>query len=191
MGVIGLVGQLIVVLVGGCMGQYSVQQAFEVNEVVPDLVSSPPRTSLEVYYPTGARLMQGNILRTSQLKEMPMVMWRANPYRYYTLIVADPDAPSRIAPEDRAWLHLMVINIPGANVAAGETVFDYLPPGPPPNTGLHRYVFLVYEQPSRISYWGPREFKNRGKFCPDHFAAQYGLGFAYAGNFFLTQNEEN
>lgn len=48
MGVIGLVGQLIVVLVGGCMGQYSVQQAFEVNEVVPDLVSSPPRTSLEV-----------------------------------------------------------------------------------------------------------------------------------------------
>ncbi|XP_028165620.1 protein D2-like [Ostrinia furnacalis] len=146
---------------------------------------------LEVCYPTGFRLMFGNTACPSQLKEAPTVMWRANPYRYYTLIVADPDAPSRIAPEDREWLHWLVINIPGANLAAGETVFDYLPPGPPPKTGLHRYVFLVYEQPSRICFNGPREFKNRGKFSAEQFAAQNGLGIAYAGNFFLTQNESN
>ncbi|CAH0402843.1 unnamed protein product [Chilo suppressalis] len=64
----------------------------------------------------------------------------------------DPDAPSRQYPKLREFRHWLVGNIPGGNASAGETLSAYVSPVPPPNTGLHRYVYLVYKQPSRLNF---------------------------------------
>lgn len=42
------------------------------------------------------------------------------------------------------------MNIPGNDVAKGQTLSEYVGSGPPKGTGLHRYVMLVYKQPGRI-----------------------------------------
>ena len=68
---------------------------------------------------------------------------------------SDPDAPSRKDPKFREWHHWSVVNIPGDNVAKGETVAEYIGAGPPKGTGLHRYVFLVFRQKGKIEYKEP------------------------------------
>lgn len=61
--------------------------------------------------------------------------------------MADPDAPSRADPKFREVCHWTVINIPGSDLAKGNTLFEYLGSGPPEGTGLHRYTFLLFKQP--------------------------------------------
>lgn len=38
--------------------------------------------------------------------------------------------------------------IPESAIEKGDEVVGYIGAGPPKNTGLHRYVFLVYKQPN-------------------------------------------
>jgi phosphatidylethanolamine-binding protein (PEBP) family uncharacterized protein len=46
--------------------------------------------------------------------------------------------------------HWVVVNIPGSDVSKGDVLSTYIGAGPPKGTGLHRYVFLVYEQSAKI-----------------------------------------
>lgn len=99
------------------------------------------------------------------MKDLPTLKWTAEPESFYTLIMTgminshvnriflilianhiDPDAPSRQAPVNREFLHWLVANIPGDQVAKGDTIAEYIGSGPPKDSGLHRYVFLVYKQ---------------------------------------------
>lgn len=43
-------------------------------------------------------------------------------------------------------LHWLVRNIPGNDIKKGEVIAEYRGSGPPEGTGLHRYIFLLYEQ---------------------------------------------
>ena len=54
------------------------------------------------------------------MKDEPRVHWDADPNSFYTLIMTDPDAPSRENPKMREWHHWLVVNIPGNKVAEGE-----------------------------------------------------------------------
>ena len=56
--------------------------------------------------------------------------------------LVDPDAPSRADPKWGEWRHWLVINIPGCDVSKGEALSVYIGSGPPPDTGLHRYILL-------------------------------------------------
>ncbi|CAG9104009.1 unnamed protein product [Plutella xylostella] len=155
---------------------------FATHEVVPDVIAKAPEASVSVEYPSGAVVSHGNVLTPTQVKDVPTVAWDAAPDAFYTLAMTDPDAPSRKEPKFREWHHWLVGNIPGAAVAAGDTLSAYVgsgpPPGtglhryvflslgdtlsayvgsgPPPGTGLHRYVFLVYKQPGKLSFDEPR-----------------------------------
>jgi len=51
------------------------------------------------------------------------------------LSISDPDAPSRKEPNFREWHHWLVGNIPGTDVAEGETLSEYVGAGPPEGTG--------------------------------------------------------
>lgn len=62
------------------------------------------------------------------------------------LICSDPDAPSREDQKFGEIRHWLVVNIPGSDLAAGETKFQYVGSGPPNGSGLHRYIFLVFKQ---------------------------------------------
>lgn len=66
--------------------------------------------------------------------------------------MTDPDAPSRQNPVFREMRHWIVGNIPGNRIADGETLFDYIGSGPSPDTGLHRYVFLLYKQTGKLAF---------------------------------------
>lgn len=103
-------------------------------------------------YPSGATVNQGNELTPTQVKDIPTIKYDADADAFYTLIMSDPDAPSRKEPTFREVRHWTVVNIPGDKVGDGETLFEYIGSGPPQGTDLHRYVFLVYKQPSKLTF---------------------------------------
>jgi hypothetical protein len=74
----------------------------------------------------------------------PNIRYNAAKNKLYTLILHDPDAVTGNR------IHWLVINIPGSSIENGETVFDYDGPHPPPKSGIHKYIFLIYEQPKKI-----------------------------------------
>ena len=73
------------------------------------------------------------------------------------------------------YLHWLVVNIPGNQVGLGQELQSYAGPTPPPDTGIHRYIFLVYCQPTAIDSARIRKLR-RPNFSHATFAAEYKLG---------------
>lgn len=88
----------------------------------------------------------------------------------------------------------MVGNIPGNDISKGEVLSDYVGSGPPPETGLHRYVFLIYKQSGKLSFDEPRltnrSGDNRGGFKIQNFVEKYNLGTPVAGNFYQAEYDD-
>lgn len=61
-------------------------------------------------------------------------------------------------------------------------------------TGLHRYVFLIYKQPGKLTFDEPRltnrSADNRGGFHIQKFVEKYGLGTPIAGNFYQAEYDD-
>jgi len=73
--------------------------------------------------------------------------------KLYTLVVVDPDVKDHLP--GFAFLHGLKSNIKGADLKKGCTclgtgIQPYLGPGPPKGSGIHRYMFLAYEQEKEI-----------------------------------------
>ncbi|XP_050101631.1 protein D3-like [Anopheles aquasalis] len=168
-------------------------EAFERNQIVPDLLESAPQEALKVTYPSEVEVSLGNELTPTQVKDKPMLQWTTKPDTLYTVLMADPDAPSRSNPEMRSWKHWVVGNVPSSRVDQGTVLADYVGAGPPQGTGLHRYVFLVYQQSGNLTFdettLSSRN-PNRGKWSPEDFANKYQLGDPIAGNFFQAQYDD-
>ncbi|KAI1729488.1 phosphatidylethanolamine-binding protein domain-containing protein [Ditylenchus destructor] len=170
----------------------SVSQAFKKYEVVPDVIPNAPDKEVKVKFDSDVEATLGNTLTPTMVQNQPKVNWEAQDGKLYTLIKTDPDAPSRIDPKFREWHHWLVINIPGNNVNQGETLAEYVGAGPPQDTGLHRYVYLVYEQPGEISdpehgHLTNRSGDKRGGWKAAAFAKKHNLGDPVAGNLFLAE----
>lgn len=88
----------------------------------------------------------------------------------------------------------MVGNIPGSDVSKGEVLSQYIGSGPPKDTGLHRYVFLLYKQPNKLTFdekrLTNRSGDNRGKFSIKNFASKYKLGDPIAGNMYQAEYDD-
>lgn len=106
----------------------------------------------QVTYPNNTVADEGNEITPTQSKTEPKVSWEAEPTDFYTLIMTDPDAPSRVDPKFREWHHWLVVNIPSNDVSKGEVLSQYVGAGPPQGTGYHRYVFLVYRQNGKTEF---------------------------------------
>ena len=111
---------------------------------------------MKITYPSGAKVNLGNELTPTEVKDIPNVAWTADADSFYTLIMTDPDAPSRAEPTFREWHHWLVGNIPGNNLKDGTTLSEYIGSGPPKDTGLHRYVFVLYKQSGKLSFDEPK-----------------------------------
>lgn len=110
----------------------------------------------QVSYPSGVTVDLGKELTPTQVKDEPNVSWEAEKDAYYTLLMTDPDAPSRADHPFREVRHWLVMNIPESAVEKGDAIFEYRGSGAPKGTGLHRYIFLVYKQPNgRIEHDEP------------------------------------
>lgn len=172
----------------------TVAKSFEASQVVPDVIPKAPAALLQVKYPSGVEVKEGNELTPTLVKDEPSVKWDAEPGQYYTLAMTDPDAPSRKEPTFREWHHWLVGNIQGNEVNSGETLSQYVGSGPPEKTGLHRYVFLLYKQPSKLTFDEPRltntSSDKRANFKIAEFAKKYNLGDPIAGNFYEAQYDD-
>ncbi|KAM7284381.1 protein D2 [Ixodes scapularis] len=162
----------------------------EAHQVVPDVIDTVPPGVVQVSYDTVVVDM-GNTLTPTQVQRQPNVSYPADPNRLYTLCMTDPDAPSRQSPKYREWHHWLVVNIPGVNVPQGEVLSEYVGSGPPKGTGLHRYVFVVYKQPGRLTCdekrLTNRSGDHRGEFKIREFAKKYQLGEPVAANFYQAE----
>ena len=125
----------------------------------------------------------------------------------------DPDAPSRADPKFGEWRHWLVVNIAGTDVSSGDVLSVYVGAGPPPGTGLHRYIILgeppsplptsplitppppppVFKQPSRLQCDEPvtgMTASGRNNWKARDFAVKYCLGRPVAANFFLAEYDD-
>uniref|UniRef100_A0A8C2QJI9 Phosphatidylethanolamine-binding protein 1 n=1 Tax=Cricetulus griseus TaxID=10029 RepID=A0A8C2QJI9_CRIGR len=124
----------------------------------------------------------GKVLMPTQVKNRPSsISWDGlDPGKLYTLVLTDPDAPSRKEPKFREWHHFLVVNMKGNDISSVKVLSDYVGSGPPSGTGLHRYVWLVYEQDKPLNY-------HCGKFKVAAFRKKYHLGAPVAGTCYQAE----
>ncbi|CAG2110105.1 unnamed protein product, partial [Medioppia subpectinata] len=130
----------------------------------------------------------GNELTPTQVKDQPLVEWPVTPGTLYTLAMIDPDAPSRISPTMRSVKHWLVVNIPDANITAGDILAGFIGSGPGKGSGLHRYITLIYKQTNRIEGLVRNDtIPSRLGFNMTKFALDHKLGEPVSGNFYHSQ----
>ncbi|KAI8907436.1 hypothetical protein PhCBS80983_g05323 [Powellomyces hirtus] len=157
-----------------------------IPDVIPDNLDFKPAFELAVKFPSGKKAALGKELPATACLSAPTVTWPAQPDTYYTVMMVDPDAPSREKPTMGEWRHWVVANIPGTDVDKGEDLTLYEEPQPPQGTGLHRYVFLLYKQKSKLDL-AVFEGK-RGSWNAHRWAKQKGMTLEGA-NFFQCQEK--
>lgn len=173
--------------------------------VFPDVIDEFKQSiSIRAAYPNGSVVDMGNELKPSLTQQRPdisLTLPKVNQGKSYTLAVTDPDAPTRGDPTWSEFAHYLVRGIK-PNVAEG--VFDvdfskttelvpYMGPGPPPKTGLHRYVFLLFEEQGETSGLPSENRANWGTGNPGSGVRSWlkGQQLVPVGvNFFVAQNKE-
>ncbi|GMF01027.1 unnamed protein product [Ambrosiozyma monospora] len=164
----------------------------------------------------------GNTLKPEETQERPSIHFTLNvPDNNdsikitnddkFTLIFTDPDAPTRTDDKWSEYCHYVTTDISlnsfdsesvdAANLdtklttqdLSGHDLVSYVGPGPPPKTGKHRYVFLLYKQKPGVSPAQIPDRPNWGTGIPGYGAAEYakknGLELL-AVNYFFAQNKE-
>eukprot|EP00026_Physarum_polycephalum_P017154 Phypoly_transcript_18278.p1 GENE.Phypoly_transcript_18278~~Phypoly_transcript_18278.p1 ORF type:complete len:204 (+),score=24.76 Phypoly_transcript_18278:133-744(+) len=152
---------------------------------------------------SGIECGSGNELPLESTVNPPSHIWWDGPAHSddesFTLIELDLDAPSKT----KGWmlspiLHYLVVNIdfiPTPEIAwpnvldKAVLVRNYLKPGPPPGSGLHRYVFILCRQPKLYDIKEVDALRKLGKFKLNwsDIMQQYKLQ-PIALDFFLCQN---
>ncbi|XP_004072118.1 phosphatidylethanolamine-binding protein 1 [Oryzias latipes] len=156
-------------------------------------VEEKPAVPLVVKYGSLEIDELGKVFTPTQVQNRPTsVEWDGcDPSKLYTLALTDPDAPSRKDPKFREWHHFLVVNMKGNDVSSGCVLSDYVGSGPPKGTGLHRYVWLVYEQPGSLScsekVLTNRSGDGRGKFKIQTFRQKYNLDAPVAGTCYQAE----
>jgi phosphatidylethanolamine-binding protein (PEBP) family uncharacterized protein len=165
----------------------------------------------------------GNTIKPKHLQDAPTIRLKdstdpegiTSSNMTYIITLTDPDAPSRDDPKWSEMCHWIATNvslsqktvsilpIPFLNTKDYETssefddVVEYKPPGPPPKTGKHRYVFLAFapkngtKQPLELTkpkdrqHWGTGEERGGVR----DWAESNGL-VPVAANFIYAKNKK-
>lgn len=159
----------------------------EMHGILSDVIPRPPRTIAEVKCYDGTKIECGSEIVGVQLLKEPSVTWTFEKKAFYFLCMLDPDAPSRKHPTLRHWQHWLIGNIPECNIHEGNIYTEYIKPCPSEDSGLHRYVFLIYKQPGLIRFpfqiLKNNSLHRRGNFSIVEIARRYNLNNPIAGNF--------
>lgn len=203
----------------------SLDEAFTKNKIVPDVVDDfETQGLLSIEYGPTELVTLGNTLPVSGTQHKPKIQLTLNSPTEdgkiesinegdkFILVLTDPDAPSNSDHKWSEYLHWLVtdIELPNLKTESGEPeishfidatqgkeVFKYEGPGPPPKTGKHRYVFLLFKQdPNTITFEAPKDRPNWGTGTPssgvrDWIKANAPGSKLLAVNFFYAQNEDN
>lgn len=165
--------------------------ALKKHGIIPDVVDCVPALDIGVYYPCSVSVRPACALTPEEVQATPIIRWMADPNKFYTMVMVDPDAPSRKAPIYGQFLHWLIGNIPGCDAAYGDQLAAYIGSQPAQYTGYHRYVFLVFQQICHLDFDEPYltvdMIDNRNNFNVQNFARKYALGKPIRVNFFLAK----
>ncbi|QLQ78726.1 hypothetical protein HG537_0B00750 [Torulaspora globosa] len=155
-------------------------EALAKHEILKDVLKDEkfePWGVLNVQFSSDAPVAMGNTLTVAKTQSKPSVQFNLNPERdapritdndLFTLVMTDPDAPSRGDKKWSEYCHYVESDIRilersqtttgkvepqfvCAEVQGGKVLQPYAPPGPPKGTGKHRYVFLLLKQPQGVT----------------------------------------
>ncbi|KPM34170.1 hypothetical protein AK830_g12405 [Neonectria ditissima] len=182
-------------------------------QIIPTVIDDfTPVFGLEASWESDAASL-GNTLDPSKLQSSPTVRLenaesdsnsipQNAAQMTYVLALTDPDAPSRDNPKWAEFCHWVAtgIQIPSKSGISSlhlQDIVEYKPPGPPPKTGKHRYVFLVFAPANGttdgLNLTTPKERKHWGSDHEGHgvrnWAHDNGL-VPVAANFIYAQNDE-
>ncbi|OJA13778.1 hypothetical protein AZE42_07453 [Rhizopogon vesiculosus] len=171
--------------------------------IIPDIISAnthfDSQAFLFVTFPVGPVLL-GNTLNATSSLTLPNVSFtpmHAPVDQFYTIVMVDPDAPTRENQTYAAYRHWLATGVKPPrhiNDFAEFTQADttpYLSPNPPAGSGSHRYTLLLYREPSHsfvipvgaIEYGS--DFNSRRNWNATAFAEKYDLKLV-AANFFYV-----
>lgn len=203
-------------------GQLSINDDFELsstirdtllaNEIIGDVLDDfEPSYYIDLVYPKYHETVSlGNDIPVSAVQNRPVFTFHAlNPTAVdtaknstFTLILTDPDAKSRDNPKWSEMCHWILTNLtsptpeppppsPKITKKDGE-LKGYKPPGPPPKTGAHRYVFVLLQgdssnikAPKKRKHWGYGKVRHGVR----DWAAENDL-VVVGANFFFAENEK-
>lgn len=154
---------------------------------------------LSIAYPSNKEVSLGNTLKPDDTQEQPLLQITPESEdnsKTYTIVLTDPDAPSRDDPKWSEFCHWIITDVKlpsletitasasaesmSVDLSKSREIVEYMGPAPPEKTGKHRYVFLLYrnpsggkrlEGPSDRKKWGYSEQRTGVK----HWAQGYGL----------------
>merc|ERR1711994_59422 len=167
-------------------------EKFESEEITKDMKIKMPPAQLKIKY-GDIEITPGKIMTPTQVQHQPTLSWDAEPGAFYTIIFSDPDNLSRADPNMREYAHWAVGNVPDNNVAAGETLVTFIGSGPKENTGIHRYVFLVFKQPGKLAFEDVQRLHRHPTERIGHKAAEFAHKFGLelvAGNFYQAEYDD-
>lgn len=134
------------------------------HNIIPDVITPnfvKPLGVLTAEYSRENPVVMGNSLAVKETQTRPTVHFAAHKAALtvsdlLTLVVTDPDAPSR---NDKKWsefCHYVEsdIKVPtpeGGILENGQVLKPYVGPAPPVGTGSHRYAFLLFKQPVGVT----------------------------------------
>ncbi len=206
----------------------SIIDGLKKNEVIPDVIndSFQPKGLLTISYGGSNEVAMGNTLKVGETQTKPKFQFTFNSPSssdtsakiqdqikdtdLFTLVLTDPDAPSRSDKKWSEYAHFITTNILLKNQSnssadsdffstelnldqQGDEILSYVGPAPPEGTGKHRYVFLLYKQPQgKTDLKPPTDRPNWGLGKPavgvDEWASENGLEL-FAVNFFYAENK--
>ncbi|EJS42655.1 tfs1p [Saccharomyces arboricola H-6] len=154
------------------------------EDVIHD-TSFQPSGILAVEYSSSAPVAMGNMLTTDKAHSRPQFQFTFNKQMQkntaqadafvpqaddlFTLVMTDPDAPSKTDHKWSEFCHLVECDLKLLNQSTHETsgtadffaseinssgsntLVEYMGPAPPKGSGPHRYVFLLFRQPKGVS----------------------------------------
>lgn len=110
----------------------------ETDRIVPEIIEEIPPKQIQIMYLPPNELKLGQLLTPLEVKCAPKISFEASPDQFYTLLMTDPDAPSKKYPFLGPINHWLVANMKGGDFSTGEVIIEYVGAGPPKYTGLHR-----------------------------------------------------
>jgi len=97
---------------------------------------------MEVYY--NNKLVNNNeFLKPSETQFKPEIKYSFENNKLYTLLMRDPDS---IHGNRFHWIAINIVN----DIKNADDLLSYTGPAPPPKTGMHHYIFELYEQERNI-----------------------------------------
>ncbi|KAK7043719.1 hypothetical protein VNI00_008331 [Paramarasmius palmivorus] len=174
----------------------AIKAHFTQSHIVPDLLASfNPSAYMTLNYEGVGDLTPGQAISQPQSGPQPTITVQAANSSVsldgnYTLICADADVVGTKESEvNRHWLvNGVTIKDNKVDNATATAITAYAGPGPAEGSGPHRYVFLLYTQPS--DFTAPEGFTEPigvTRFNLDQYAENGKLGAIVAGNYITVE----